>query len=149
MIESNTQFDLSRFMQAQADSYTTALAELKNGQKQSHWMWYIFPQLDGLGHSATAKYYAIKDLEEARLYLAHPVLGKRLLECSRAVLAVQGRSILDIMGFPDNLKLHSSMTLFARIANSNPVFTDVIEKYFDGIQDNRTLLLLKNLQETP
>ncbi len=149
MIESNTQFDLSRFIQAQANSYTTALAELKNCQKQSHWMWYIFPQLYGLGHSATAKYYAIKNLEEARLYLAHPVLGKRLQECSRAVLAVQGRSILDIMGFPDNLKLHSSMTLFARIANSNPVFTDVIEKYFDGIQDIRTLLLLKNLQETP
>jgi uncharacterized protein (DUF1810 family) len=149
MIVSNSKFDLSRFTQAQADNYTTALAELTNGQKQSHWMWHIFPQLDGLGHSATAKYYAIKDMEEARLYLAHPLLGKRLLECSRAVLAVQGRSILDIMGFPDNLKLNSSMTLFARTANSNPVFTDVIEKYFDGIQDIKTLLLLKNLQETP
>jgi uncharacterized protein (DUF1810 family) len=149
MIVSNSKFDLSRFTQAQADNYTTALAELTNGQKQSHWMWYIFPQLDGLGHSSTAKYYAIKNMEEARLYLAHPLLGKILLECSRAVLAVQGRSILDIMGYPDNLKLHSSMTLFARIANSNPVFTDVIEKYFDGIQDIKTLLLLKNLQETP
>jgi uncharacterized protein (DUF1810 family) len=135
-------FDLTRFTQAQADSYATVLAELKNGQKRSHWMWYIFPQLNGLGHSETAKYYAIKNLAEAQQYLNHPVLGKRLLECAAAVLAVEGRTILDIMGFPDNLKLNSSMTLFAHISNSNSVFTAVIDKYFAGKQDDKTLQLL-------
>jgi len=137
-------FDLSRFINAQTDSYATALTELKSGYKQSHWIWYIFPQLDGLGHSSTAKYYAIKDITEAQQYLNHPVLGKRLLECTTAVLAVEGRTILDILGFPDNLKLHSSMTLFAHIADSNPVFTRVIDKYFDGKLDIKTLELLKS-----
>ncbi|MDD1611341.1 MAG: DUF1810 domain-containing protein [Methylococcaceae bacterium] len=136
------EFDLTRFIEAQADSYATALSELKSGQKHSHWMWYIFPQLDGLGHSEIAKYYAIKSLAEAQQYLNHPVLGKRLLECTAAVLAVEGRTILDIMGFPDNLKLNSSMTLFAHIANSNPVFIAVIDKYFAGKQDVKTLQLL-------
>jgi uncharacterized protein (DUF1810 family) len=138
----NNAFDLTRFTKAQADSYATALAELKSGQKRSHWMWYIFPQLDGLGHSETAKYYAIKNMAEAQQYLNHPVLGKRLLECAEAVLSVQERTILDIMGFPDNLKLNSSMTLFAHIAHANPVFTAVIDKYFAGKQDDKTLQLL-------
>jgi uncharacterized protein (DUF1810 family) len=137
-----SEFDLTRFTKAQADSYATALAELRSGQKRSHWMWYIFPQLDGLGHSETAKYYAIKNLAEAQQYLNHPVLGKRLLECAEAVLAVEEKTILDIMGFPDNLKLNSSMTLFAHIANANPVFTAVIDKYFTGKQDDKTLQLL-------
>jgi len=137
-----SEFDLTRFIEAQANSYTTALAELKNGQKRSHWIWYIFPQLDGLGHSETAKYYAIKNLAEAQQYLNHPVLGKRLLECTAAILAVEERTILDIMGFPDNLKLNSSMTLFAHITHSNPVFTAVIDKYFAGKQDDKTLQLL-------
>lgn len=148
MINSNQLFDLSRFIEAQADCYTTVLAELKNGQKRTHWMWFIFPQLDGLGHSATAKYYALKNLEEARQYLAHPLLGKRLLECSAAVLAVQGRSILEIMGKPDNLKLNSSMTLFAQLATGDSVFNDVIEKYYDGKQDTKTLQLLKHQESS-
>lgn len=148
MTDFNDSFDLNRFIQAQANSYDKALAELKNGHKQSHWMWYIFPQLDGLGHSSTAKYYAIKSLAEAEQYLNHPILGKRLLACTEAVLAVNGKTILEILGFPDNLKLHSSITLFAQIARSNPVFTEVMDKYFAGKQDVKTLALLEKLRHT-
>lgn len=134
--------DLTRFLYAQVDSYATALAELKKGQKQSHWMWCIFPQFDGLGHSETAKYYAIKNRAEAQHYLNHPVLGQRLIECTKAVLAVEGKSISAILGFPDDLKLHSSMTLFAQFADTDSIFTRVIDKYFAGIADSKTLQLL-------
>ena len=107
---------LERFVDAQRGVYPTALAELRAGAKRSHWMWFIFPQINGLGHSATTKFYALKSLEEARRYLAHPVLGPRLEECAQAVLAVEGRSVSEIFGYPDDLKLKSSMTLFARVA---------------------------------
>jgi uncharacterized protein (DUF1810 family) len=140
-------FDLTRFEKAQENIYDGVLLELTNGKKRTHWMWYIFPQLDGLGHSATAKYYAIKNREEARQYLNHPVLGKRLLECTKTLLTIEGRSPLDIFGYPDNLKLNSSMTLFASVAEPDSVFARVLDKYFNGEQDVLTLQLLSNLEE--
>src|SRR5712671_4098617 len=109
-------FDLRRFLSAQEDTYARVVAELRSGQKRSHWMWFIFPQIDGLGHSATTKHFAIKSIQEARQYLTHPVLGTRLVECAEAVLAVEGRSIAEIFGYPDDLKLKSSMTLFESVA---------------------------------
>jgi uncharacterized protein (DUF1810 family) len=136
-------FDLERFLGAQASVYGQALAELRAGQKRSHWMWFIFPQIAGLGHSATSIHYAIKSLEEARAYLNHPVLGPRLRECAEAVHAVEGRTASDVFGFPDDLKLRSSMTLFAAVAEPESVFLRVLEKYFQGKQDERTLQLLK------
>ena len=140
-------FDLTRFEKAQENIYDGVLLELTNGKKRTHWMWYIFPQLDGLGHSATAKYYAIKSREEARQYLNHPVLGKRLLECTKTLLAIEGRSSLDIFGYPDNLKLKSSMTLFASVTEPDSVFVRILDKYFNGEQDLLTLQLLSKLEE--
>jgi uncharacterized protein (DUF1810 family) len=136
-------FDLNRFTDAQAGIYETALAELKNGQKRTHWMWYIFPQIDGLGRSATAKRYAIKSMEEARQYLNHPVLGSRLLECAEAVLAIDGRTASEIFGYPDDLKLKSSVTLFASVAPLGSVFVRVLNKYFHEERDVMTLRLLE------
>ena len=136
-------FDLNRFTNAQAGIYETALAELKNGQKRTHWMWYIFPQIDGLGRSKTAKYYAIKSMEEARQYLNHPVLGERVLECAEAILAIAGRTASEIFGYPDDLKLKSSMTLFASAATPGFVFVRVLDKYFHGERDVKTLRLLE------
>jgi len=135
--------DLSRFTIAQERIYDNALAELRNGRKRTHWMWFIFPQIDGLGHSATAKHYAIKSMEEARQYLTHPVLGKRLLECAEAVFAIEGRSISEIFAYPDNLKLKSSMTLFASVAAPGSVFERVLDKYFNGERDVLTLQILE------
>lgn len=140
-------FDLTRFEKAQENIYDGVLLELTNGKKRTHWMWYIFPQLDGLGHSATAKYYAIKSREEARQYLNHPVLGKRLLECTITVLAIDGRTVLEIFGYPDNLKLKSCMTLFASVADPDSVFVRILDKYFNGEQDLLTLQLLNKLEE--
>jgi uncharacterized protein (DUF1810 family) len=145
IITSNT-IDLSRFTTAQESIYDSVLAELRNGRKRTHWMWYIFPQLDGLGFSATSKYYAIKSIEEARQYLNHPVLGKRLLECAETVLAVEGRSVAEIFGYPDDLKLKSSMTLFAYVAAPGSVFARILDKYFNGEQDTLTLQLLEKLK---
>lgn len=139
--------DLSRFMDAQQNIYDNVLAELRNGRKRTHWMWYIFPQIDGLGHSTTSKHYAIKSLEEARQYLNNPILGKRLLECAEAVFNIEGRSVSDIFGYPDNLKLKSSMTLFAYVAASGSVFDRVLDKYFNGERDALTLRLLEKLKE--
>jgi uncharacterized protein (DUF1810 family) len=116
-------YDLNRFLSAQEGVYDRALAELKSGQKRTHWMWYIFPQIDGLGRSPTARYYSIKNIEEARQYLNHPVLGKRLLECTEALLAAKGRSLSEIFGYPDDLKFRSSMTLFEKIAGSGSAFS--------------------------
>src|SRR5437870_2934991 len=113
--------DLTRFVEAQKDVYELALAELKQGKKESHWMWFIFPQLDGLGHSAMAKKYAIKTRREAEAYLRHPLLGQRLIECCNALLQVNGKSASEIMGYPDDMKLRSSMTLFASISKSGSV----------------------------
>jgi uncharacterized protein (DUF1810 family) len=135
-------FDLRRFLDAQEGVYETALAELRAGRKRTHWMWYIFPQIDGLGHSPTAIRYAIKGLDEARRYLDHPVLGARLVACAEAVLAVEGRSVSEIFGYPDDLKLRSSMTLFASLPGASPVFLRVLDRYFRGERDARTLQLL-------
>ena len=131
--------DLSRFLKAQEHDYEQALKEIRSGRKRSHWMWYIFPQIQGLGFSPTAQYYAIRDLQEARDYLAHPVLGARLKEISAALLDLDGLSASEIFGYPDDLKLRSSMTLF-RLADLNePVFLEVLEKYYDGKPDDRTV----------
>ncbi len=137
-------FDLTRFTEAQEAVYAAVLAELRDGRKRTHWMWYIFPQVDGLGVSSTAKYYAIKNIEEARQYLAHPVLGVRLRECAEVLLAVEGRSASEIFGFPDDLKLKSSMTLFAHVSgDSDSVFVRVLDKYFHGEPDSKTIELLE------
>jgi uncharacterized protein (DUF1810 family) len=135
--------DLARFLDAQASSYEQALSEIKNGRKHSHWMWFIFPQLQGLGHSETARFYAIKDLKEAQLYLQHPVLGPRLIEISKAMLAVEGKTANQILGNPDDLKLRSSMTLFAALPDVDPVFKAVLDKYYKGEADEKTLRLLQ------
>lgn len=135
-------FNLHRFVAAQEPVYSTVLAELRGGAKRTHWMWFIFPQIDGLGQSATSRYYSIKSLEEARQYLLHPVLGRRLLECAETLLAIDGRSASEIFGFPDDMKLKSSMTLFARVPDSEPVFARVLERYFNGEEDQTTLDLL-------
>lgn len=133
---------LSRFVQAQATQYACALREVKRGRKQGHWMWYVFPQLRGLGHSAMACTYGIEDIEEARAYLLHPVLGKRLVEITRALLALDEDDPGKVMGYPDNLKLHSCMTLFAQIEGADAVFEAVINRYYGGKQDELTLALL-------
>jgi len=140
-------FDLGRFTSAQEGIYGSVLAELKRGQKRTHWMWFIFPQIDGLAHSTTSKYYAIKSIEEARKYLNHPVLGTRLLQCAETVLAVEGRSVSEIFGYPDDLKLKSSMTLFAYVADPRSVFVRILDKFFQGERDVRTLDLLEQLKE--
>ena len=142
-------YDLNRFISAQEGIYDRILAELRGGLKRSHWMWYIFPQIDGLGHSLTTRHYAVKSVEEARRYLGHPVLGARLVECAEAVLAVQGRSVSDIFGYPDDMKLQSSMTLFALVAGPRSVFERVLEKYYQGKRDARTLQIVGNLNKTP
>ena len=135
-------FNLSRFVQAQARNYGDAIAELRAGRKTSHWMWYVFPQIAGLGSSPMAQTYAIGSLAEARAYLAHPVLGARLRECVAAVLAVQGRSAHEIFGAPDDLKLRSSLTLFAAADPDEPLFRRALEAFFGGAPDPRTLELL-------
>jgi len=133
---------LERFLQAQEGDYAAALAEIRAGRKRSHWIWYIFPQLKGLGRSMTAEYYGIRDLAEAREYLAHPVLRQRLIEISEALLGLPSNDADEVMGFPDNLKLRSSMTLFALADPSCPVFRQVLDKFFGGQPDERTKELL-------
>jgi uncharacterized protein (DUF1810 family) len=135
-------YDLGRFLLAQQRNYATALAEIRGGRKQSHWMWYVFPQHDGLGFSATSKRYAIKGAAEAKAYLDHPVLGPRLRECAEAALGVAARSARDVFGFPDDLKLQSSATLFASISPPGSVFAQLLDKFFDGRPDEKTLALL-------
>jgi uncharacterized protein (DUF1810 family) len=146
-VDRDDPFDLGRFISAQKGIYESALAELRGGQKRTHWMWFIFPQIDGLAYSTTSKHYAVKSIEEARQYLNHPVLGARLLECAETLLAVEGRSVSEIFGYPDDLKLKSSMTLFSYVADPRSVFVRVLEKYFRGEQDVRTLDLLEKLKE--
>ena len=130
--------NLDRFVEAQAPVYDKALAELKAGRKQSHWMWFVFPQIAGLGHSPMAQHYAIQNLAEAQAYLAHPVLGASLRECTQAVLNVEHRTAHNIFGAPDDLKFRSSMTLFAHAAPDENLFRAALEKYFDG-EDPLTL----------
>ena len=132
-------FDLDRFVQAQEPVLAAVRRELAAGRKQSHWMWFVFPQLAGLGHSAMARRYAIGSLAEAQAYLAHPVLGGRLVECTRLVNAVEGRSALQILGSPDDMKFRSSMTLFAAAQPGTPAFADALRKYFGGVPDDATL----------
>ena len=133
-------FDLARYTAAQDPIFDIALAELKGGRKRTHWMWFVFPQVDGLGLSATSKRYAIKGRAEARAYLDHPMLGARLRECAETVLAIEGRSANEIFGSPDDMKLKSSMTLFAMVGDD--VFERVLDKFFQGKPDAATLRLL-------
>ena len=134
---------LQRFIEAQEMNYRAALAEITAGRKTSHWMWYVFPQYVGLGFSSTSRHYAIKSLEEGAAYLDHPVLGLRLRECVDALLAVTGRSAHEIFGSPDDMKLKSCMTLFAHISRENSALLNVLNKYFDGQQDQKTLELIR------
>jgi uncharacterized protein (DUF1810 family) len=135
-------YDLGRFVRAQQGDYAHALSEIRSGEKRTHWMWYIFPQLDGLALSPTSKRYAIKSIEEARAYLDHPVLGPRLLECAEAALRVEGRSAEEIFGSPDDLKLRSCATLFACVSPPGSVFDRLLGKYYRGERDPKTLRLL-------
>ena len=134
--------DLHRFVQAQEHTYALALDELSDGRKASHWMWFVFPQLRGLGHSAMATQYGIASLDEARAYLAHPLLGARLVQCTRLVLEIEGSSAHDVFGSPDDVKFRSCMTLFAHAAPGQPLFAAALRKYFDGAPDPRTMQLL-------
>jgi len=131
-------FDLQRFVAAQAPVYAQVAAELAAGRKRSHWMWFVFPQLKGLGRSAMAQHYGIASLAEARAYWAHPLLGPRLAQCTGLVLAIDRRSVHEIFGSPDDLKFRSCMTLFAQ-ATGEPLFTRALEKYFGGEADPRTV----------
>jgi uncharacterized protein (DUF1810 family) len=132
-------YGLQRFVDAQHGVYAQVTSELRQGRKQTHWMWFVFPQIEGLGHSAMARTYAISSMSEAREYLRHPLLGARLNECTRLVTAVKGRSIEEIFGYPDYLKFQSSMTLFARAAVDQGPFTDALTKYFGSTMDRHTI----------
>ena len=135
-------YDLSRFVRAQEVGYEQIVAEIRSGRKRSHWMWYVFPQIDGLGFSSLSKRYSIKSLGEARAYLAHPVLGPRLLECAEAVVSLEGRSATEIFGSPDDMKLRSCATLFACVSPSGSVFARLLGKYYRGRRDGKTVQLL-------
>lgn len=137
-----TEFDLQRFVDAQAPVYERVLAELRAGTKRSHWIWFIFPQLRGLGRSPTAQRFGISSLAEAQAYLEHPVLGPRLRECARLVNRIDGSSVDEIFGWPDNLKVRSSMTLFKSATSDNAEFVGVLEKFYGGEEDLTTLELL-------
>ena len=135
-------YDLNRFLRAQEIDYEQVVSEIRSGRKRSHWMWYVFPQVDGLGFSSLSKLYSIKSLGEARAYLAHPVLGPRLLECAEAVVSIEGRSAAEVFGSPDDLKLRSCATLFACVSPSGSVFDRLLGKYYRGLRDGKTLQLL-------
>ena len=137
----NDPFDLDRFVRAQASDYPRALEEIRSGRKRSHWMWYVFPQFAGLGHSPMSERYAIKSLAEARAYLEHPILSSRLTEISEALLHLKGHSAHDVLGSPDDLKLKSSATLFAMVSAEGSVFHRLIDMYFKGSRDEKTIQL--------
>ena len=139
----NAPYNIQRFIDAQESNYQSALAEIAAGQKRSHWMWYVFPQYDGLGFSSISKHYSIKSPAEARAYLNHPILGHRLRQCVDALLSVTGRSAHQIFGSPDDVKLKSSMTLFAHVSPGGSTFERVLDKYFDGQWDVKTLELIR------
>ncbi|MGO4870972.1 MAG: DUF1810 domain-containing protein [Roseiarcus sp.] len=132
-------YDLTRFVDAQQHTFERACEELRAGRKSGHWMWFVFPQIEGLGHSETARRFAISSRAEAEAYLKHPLLGPRLRECARLVNGVNGRSAHDIFGHPDDLKFHSSVTLFAAVAADNAVFEQALQKYFAGERDRSTI----------
>jgi len=138
---------INRLLEAQQAVYSKVLKELRNGKKTTHWMWFIFPQIEGLGHSSTAKYYSIKTIEEAKEYLAHPILGARLLECASIILEIENKTADDIFGYPDNAKLKSSMTLFNFISPEHKEFADVLKKYFAGEQDEKTIAILQKIMK--
>jgi uncharacterized protein (DUF1810 family) len=131
--------DLTRFIEAQERDYQIALSEIKSGRKRSHWMWYIFPQIAGLGYSETSKFYAIKDIEEAKDYLDNEILGNRLVEISAELLHLNNNNAATIFGVPDDMKLQSSMTLFSQIEESSLIFKMVLDKFFDGKLDDKTM----------
>ncbi len=133
---------LKRFLDAQNQVYLRALSEIKNGKKETHWMWYVFPQLKGLGKSDTSMSYGISDMKEANDYIAHPVLGRNLIEISCALLELNARTATEILGTPNDLKLKSCMTLFANLEGADPIFQTVLDIFFAGEQDNRTLVLM-------
>jgi uncharacterized protein (DUF1810 family) len=139
-------YDLQRFVEAQEPVIDRVQAELAQGRKRSHWMWFIFPQIAGLGFSAMAERYAIRSLDEARAYLAHPTLGPRMEACTKLVLAVDGRSASDIFGWPDDMKFRSSITLFARAAPDRTIFSEALRKYFEGEEDTETINRLAGRQ---
>ena len=139
------QYDLDRFLKGQARNYDAALREIRDGCKRSHWMWYVFPQIQGLGYSSTAQYYAIRDLGEAKAYLQHPILRERLLEISNTLLALDSHSASEVFGWPDDMKLRSSMTLFAEAEPDCEVFQRVLDQYFHGKKDDNTLAILATL----
>ena len=139
----NDPFNLERFVTAQASDYAVALAEIRRGRKQSHWMWYIFPQFQGLGSSPTSQHYSLKSTAEAMAYLAHPVLGPRLLECAMAILRLNGLTAREIFGSPDDMKLRSCATLFAAVSPPGSVFHQIIDQYFRGEPDTATLRLIR------
>ena len=143
MYKENT---LNRFIQAQEVSYPVALAEIQKGRKQSHWMWFIFPQIQGLGFSETSRFYAIRDKLEAQAFLEHPVLGNRLVRICQELLKLEENDANKIMGSPDDVKLKSSMTLFASLPNPHPVFALVLEKFFQGAKDAKTLQIISKQQ---
>ena len=136
------QYDLERFLKGQARNYDAALREIRDGCKRSHWMWYVFPQIQGLVYSSTAQYYANKNLEETKAYLQHPVLRERLLEISGALLTLDTHSASEVFGWPDDMKLRSSMTLFAEAEPECSVFQQVLDQYFNGRKDDKTLAIL-------
>ena len=139
------QYNLSRFIEAQETTFKGAMLELARGRKDSHWTWYIFPQIDGLGNSETTKVYSIKSLEEGRAYLDHSVLGPRLVEACEILLSLKDASMNKVMGFPDDLKLLSSMTLFEFLSDENPIFTKIIEVYFDNNRDENSLRIIHTM----
>jgi uncharacterized protein (DUF1810 family) len=145
---SDDPYDLTRFVRAQGNDYAQALSEIRGGRKRTHWMWYIFPQLDGLAFSSTSRHYSIKSLAEAKAYLDHPILGPRLLECAEAVVHLEGRSATEIFGSPDDLKLRSCATLFACVSPRESVFDRLLRKYYRGERDGKTLRLLGSASET-
>jgi uncharacterized protein (DUF1810 family) len=132
-------FELQRFVEAQSTTFEQARGELLAGRKVTHWMWFVFPQLEGLGRSEMARRYAISSLDEARAYLEHPILGPRLVECAQIVNGLDGKSAREVFGAPDDLKFRSSLTLFACVARDEPVFKQALEKYFDSVSDPMTL----------
>ena len=136
------QYNLNRFIEAQMTTYEGAMLELTRGRKESHWVWYIFPQIEGLGKSDIAKLYSVKSLEEGRAYLEHPVLGPRIIHACEVLLNLKDKSMVEVMGFPDNLKLHSSMTLFEAVSDANSIFTEIIEVYFDDERDKSSLEII-------
>jgi uncharacterized protein (DUF1810 family) len=144
-MDPSTAADLQRFVEAQKSVWQDVLLELRSGHKRTHWMWFIFPQIAGLGSSMTSRYFAIRDLDEARAYLAHPILGPRLRECTHLVNAVEGRAAVDIFGAPDDVKFRSSMTVFEAASASGGPFTAALDKYFRGGRDQRTLELIRTV----